>query len=111
MYEYSAVVKRVIDGDTLDLTIDLGLETYRLIRVRLAHVNAPEKNVAAGMEAKAYVEQWVADHGPEFRVVTTKDHKEKYGRYLADIYDKKNECLNVSLRETGHAAVYEGGPR
>jgi len=111
VYEYNAEVKKVVDGDSLHLEIDLGLETYRLINVRLAHVDCPEMNTEAGKAAKQFTHDWIVMNGPTFKVHTTKDKKEKYGRYLVDVFAKNGECLNVELRTHGHARGYEGGAR
>lgn len=104
MYNYTATVLAVVDGDTLDLNIDLGLETYRKIRVRLNGLDCPEKNTPEGKAAKAFTEQWVKDHGPTFEVYTIKDKTEKYGRHLAEVYGGlKPFSLNSELLITGHA--------
>ena len=42
MYEYNAHVERVVDGDTIDCTIDLGFSTWKKIRVRMEGINTPE---------------------------------------------------------------------
>jgi len=42
MYEYKAIVDRVVDGDTIDCTIDLGFSVWKKIRVRMEGINAPE---------------------------------------------------------------------
>ena len=42
MYEYKAIVDRVVDGDTIDVTIDLGFKTWKKVRVRMEGINTPE---------------------------------------------------------------------
>ena len=42
MYEYNAVVERVVDGDTIDVIIDLGFKTWKKVRVRMEGINTPE---------------------------------------------------------------------
>lgn len=81
MYNYSATVLRVVDGDTIWVTVDLGMDTYRTIDIRFYGINAPEKNTDAGKAAKAWLESQLP---PGTRVVldTYKDQTEKYGRYL-----------------------------
>lgn len=108
MYEYAAVVSRVVDGDTVDVTIDLGMETSRTIRCRLFGINAPEKNTPEGKAAKAWLEQRVA--GKTILCQTIKDKVEKYGRYLVRLMDG-NE-INTEMISAGHAKAYFGvGPR
>lgn len=113
MYEYRAKVLRVIDGDTLHLAIDMGLETTRLITVRLYSINCPEmRDIPAGPWAKIYTEEWVKDHADAdgyVQVHTIKDKKEKYGRYLAIIFpldEPIDQALNDALVADGHA-VYK----
>ena len=63
MYEYHAVVDRVVDGDTLDVTIDLGFHTYIKTRVRMEGMNAPESRTRdleekeRGLAAKARLQE------------------------------------------------------
>lgn len=84
MYEYRATVDRVIDGDTIDLIIDLGLNTFVRTRVRVANINAPERYTDAGRITKAYVTNLLYP-GRTVDIRTYKDKTEKYGRWLADI--------------------------
>src|SRR4051812_39301582 len=114
MYEYRAKALRVVDGDTLYLAVDMGLETTRILEVRLYGINCPElhgESRVQGGQAKAYTSDWVANHATAegwLLLHTIKDKKEKYGRYLALIFDGDGEelCLNDQLVEDGHA-VYK----
>ena len=125
MYEYSGNVISVVDGDTLHVDMDLGIDCHTLLTVRLMGVNAPEHGTPEGEAATAYVENWVHNHGgPDglVTVQTVKDRKEKYGRYLAYIYGWREgetefvpgnggRCLNDMLIDEGHAVAYDGGKR
>jgi micrococcal nuclease len=89
-YEYMAEVVRVIDGDTVDVDLDLGLEIYRRTRLRLASVNAPElHDPSQEVRKKAILAKaWLVSRlpvGSEVTVRTFKDRQEKYGRYLAEV--------------------------
>lgn len=113
MYQYRAKLLRVIDGDTVDIEVDLGFKIFHDIRVRLGGVNAPEKNTSEGMAAKAFVIMWFADPvkaGLPIDVYTRKDSTEKYGRYLADIYCN-GESLCQAMLAAGFAVPYDGGTR
>jgi micrococcal nuclease len=111
MFEYQAKLLAVVDGDTMHLDIDLGCDIHDRITVRLAHVNAPEHNTPAGQQAIDYVTAWFAVN-PQLVVRTIKDHREKYGRYLAEILgDPSKPTLNQALLNDGHAVPYEGGAR
>lgn len=109
MYEYRAEVIRVIDGDTLALMVDLGCDVHVALTVRLKDVNAPERGTPEGVAATEFVKNWLANNmmlrdSGEFVVhlVTHKDKREKYGRYLGDIY-AKGRWLNEDLVAFGHA--------
>lgn len=115
---YRAKVLDVIDGDTLDLMVDLGFNVHHQIRVRLNGVNTPESRTsdkaekALGMKAKAFTEDWVTRH-PVVHVSTSKDKKEKFGRILALVYsdESKQCCLNDDLIDSGNARAYSGEAR
>ena len=90
MYEYSAKVDRVVDGDTVDLHVDLGFGITIKERFRLYGINAPETRTRdqdekiRGMEAK----KWLADklhNSNNLRIRTVKDKKGKFGRYLCTL--------------------------
>jgi len=112
-YKVRRVVK-VVDGDTLDLEIDLGFHIYHTIRVRLARINTPEifgvskdsEEYKRGMQAKVFVDNWLKAT-KELYIKTYKDSKGKYGRYLAEIYNENGECLNDILLEKGLAEKFE----
>lgn len=112
MYEYKAVVDRVVDGDTLDLIIDLGFDIRYKQRVRLLGVDTPEVRTRdldekeAGQQASEFVKQAV--FWSQVTVHTQYDRRGKYGRVLAKIYytDENGDqvCLNDELLRQGHAA-------
>jgi micrococcal nuclease len=90
IYIYKAELIRVVDGDTVDLIIDLGFDTSRKERFRLYGVDAPEMNTLAGKAAKAWL--WEALQPLEAIYVqtiqlSTKAKRDKYGRFLAVLYD------------------------
>ena len=107
MYEYKAYVERVVDGDTVDLTIDLGFHTYVVKRVRLSRINAPERFTEEGKLAKAFVENALAV-GMEVIVQTQLDSKDKYGRVLGEIFIDKHFSLNEMMLMNGLAVPYNG---
>lgn len=115
LYTYKSKLERVVDGDTIDVYIDLGFDIHYRSRVRLAGINAPESRTRnleekkLGLAAKEYVEQWLEKRGPDFIIRTTKVEKGKYGRVLGTIMDMKEEqCLNTDLVDVGLARVYDG---
>ena len=112
MYNYNAVIERVIDGDTVDVILDLGFFIYHKQRVRMAHINAPEKNETGGKESS----DWLTDRlkaNTRVLVSSLKPHSDdKYGRFLADIYLLGDTVsVNQEMLNLGLAVPYEGGKR
>jgi len=100
-YEYTAVVTRVVDGDTYDLTIDLGFHVSVRERIRLRGIDTPEiyhpscpAEKQHGQQAKAFAESQVL--GRQVVLKTYKDRTGKYGRWLGDIILQDGSSL-VSL--------------
>jgi endonuclease YncB( thermonuclease family) len=84
-FTYNATVIRVIDGDTLHVSIDLGFHVHTSQTIRLARVNAWEMTEPRGVVARAYVLNRIV--GCELlRISTSK--QEKYGRWLAEVWLK-----------------------
>jgi|TARA_R110000751_G_scaffold94805_1_gene185094 micrococcal nuclease len=116
MYEYACKIDRVVDGDTMDVTIDLGFSIQYKTRVRLVGINTPEKRTrdleekARGIKASAYAVQWWASQ-EKITIVTALDKKGKFGRVLGRLIGDDGECLNDVLVRDGHAVVYDGGKR
>jgi micrococcal nuclease len=107
MFEYPATIIRVVDGDTVDLNIDLGFTVHVVQRVRLNGINAPEKNTEAGLIAK----HWLEAKLPAGSKVVVKSDKpgggDKYGRYLATIFLSESS-VNEELVASGHAFAWDG---
>lgn len=108
MYKYNAKLIKVVDGDTLDLEIDLGFGIKKIDRFRLYGIDTPEtygKNRSEkGKEATAYVKSKL-ENCSQIVVETYKDKQGKYGRYLANII-YNNVCLNEELVQAGLAKRY-----
>lgn len=114
-YTYPATVKRVVDGDTLDLIIDLGFTVQVVVRVRLADIDTPETygvkhdsdEYAAGLAAKQYVERWCDDFERRVLVKTDKGTG-KFGRWLATVSAPNGEgqTLNDALISEKLATPY-----
>ena len=116
---YGATVNKVIDGDTIELMVDLGFNIHTKIRVRLYGINTPEsrtKDLAEkelGLKAKKFTEEWFTNHKWVF-VNTIPDKNDKYGRILARIFssdkidDPTTACLNTDMIQSGNAREYYG---
>jgi len=111
LYEYRCVLVRVIDGDTVDLDVDLGMGVWRKkLRVRLLGINAPETNRRAsrnaGIAAKNYLKLKLGPPGTQLMIRTHKDKTGKYGRYLAEIWSMdvdETVSVNEMMVQAGHA--------
>jgi micrococcal nuclease len=111
LYEYQARVTKVIDGDTLALDIDLGLGIHaHLPRARLAGVDCPELPTPEGIQAANFTTRWVTELGPVFNVITVKDRRDAYGRYLVSVRTLAVDgpVLNRDLIHAGAAKPYKG---
>lgn len=115
MYQYSIKeVVKVVDGDTVDVVIDLGFDITRKERVRLNGIDAPESitkdevEKKYGMEAKEFVKKWFSEN-KNILIRTYKE--EKYGRILGDFFTEGNKPLNILLVEQGYAWVYDGNTK
>lgn len=111
MYHYKAKVEKIVDGDTIDVTIDLGFKITTFQRIRFAKINTPEtynvkkdsEEYLKGMEAKQFVEQRMAANNFEISLETEKV-TEKYGRYIGTIWlADSTVSLNDELVQKGFA--------
>jgi micrococcal nuclease len=109
LYFYNAVVDRVVDGDTIDVTIDLGFNVWIKERLRLYGLNTPETRTKdaeekeRGLKAKRYVENQVNSNQGKIQIQSL--GRGKYGRVLAEIWVGKNN-INELLISNGHAEIY-----
>ena len=115
MYQYKIKeIVKIIDGDTVDVVIDLGFDITRKERVRLNGIDTPETltkdevEKKYGLEAKTFVQKWFSEQG-EILIRTYKD--DKYGRTLGDFYGQGEKTLNTLLVEQGFAWVYDGNTK
>lgn len=111
MYEYKADLDRVVDGDTIDVTIDVGFKITTHQRIRLAHINVPEifkvpldsPEYKRGMKAKKYVEKRLKQNHNKMRLVTYK-WAGMHGRYTGIIWLEDSKIsLNDELVKKGLA--------
>jgi micrococcal nuclease len=109
MYNYNCKVLRVIDGDTLLAAVDLGCDIAVNLTIRLNGINCPEMrgdSLVEGRLAKNFTYNWVLDQcreGQPLILRTLKDKREKYGRYLGEVFTQDGTSLNEALVLAGHA--------
>lgn len=107
MYEYTTKIEKVIDGDTVDVFIDLGFKIWHKDRLRLNGIDTPEKNTPLGAELKKFLIENL--EGKLVRLRVTKP--DKYGRYLATIYLNSDISINDQLIQAGLAKPYFGASK
>ena len=114
MHEYRCSLDRIIDGDTIDVHIDLGFKiTLSNERVRLLGINTPESRTrnleekALGLAAKARLKELLPK---KFIIKTFKDEKGKFGRILGLPFVEGVDICQ-QLVDEGHARVYHGGTK
>jgi len=115
-------INRVVDGDTIDVTIDLGFDLYKKERVRVAGVDTPEKRTrnleekALGIDATNWLKEKLesAVAGDDDLVIRTEldGGVGKYGRLLGWLYIGDSEVsLNEQMIAEGYAHEYDGGTK
>ena len=115
-------IDKVLDGDTIDVTIDLGFDLYKKERVRIAGVDTPEKRTknleekALGIDATNWLKKELEDvlAGDDELIVRTELHGGvgKYGRLLGWLYvGDEQVSLNEQMITQGYAHAYDGGTK
>jgi len=102
MYQYKAIVDRVVDGDTLVLLVDVGFSITIKEKFRLNYINAPELSTKEGQAVK----QIVIDKLQGKSVEISCEGKDKYGRWLAVIY-QDGVNINQWFMDNAYAVKYE----
>jgi len=122
-YNFRVVkIDKVVDGDTIDVTIDLGFDLYKKERVRIAGVDTPEKRTrdleekALGLDATYWMKKQLEDTiaGDEELIIRTelKGGTGKYGRLLGWLYvGEDTVSLNEQMITEGYAWSYDGGTK
>jgi len=115
-------INKVLDGDTIDVTIDLGFDLYKKERVRVAGVDTPEKRTrdleekALGIDATNWLKEKLTEtiQGDDELTIRTelKGGVGKYGRLLGWLYvGESTISLNEQMIEEGYAWEYDGGTK
>ena len=113
MYEYRVNILRVVDGDTVDVDIDLGFGVWmHKERVRLYGIDTPESRTRDleekkyGLAAKMFLTKWT--NSGDLTLKTFKDGKGKFGRILGEIWYGEKHNVNQLLVDNHHAVRYHG---
>jgi len=116
LHVYRCDVLRVLDGDTIDVHVDLGFGVFTRQRLRIYGVNSPEKDTDAGKDALLFVSDLLYQ-ASEVLIRTMKqssrseaEKREKFGRYLVHLV-VDGEPLTDLIIKAGHGKAYFGGNR
>ena len=117
MYEYRSTIVKIVDGDTVDVDIDLGFGTWlHNERVRIMGIDTPESRTSDktekvfGLAAKQRLTELLGPN-PILRTMVSKkgeDMKGKFGRILGDFKTKDGQMITDIMSAEGHAVLYEG---
>ena len=117
MYEYRSTIVKIVDGDTVDVDIDLGFGTWlHNERVRIMGIDTPEARTSDktekvfGLAAKQRLTELLGPN-PILRTMVSKkgeDMKGKFGRILGDFKTKDGQMITDIMIAEGHAVLYEG---
>ena len=117
IYRIKQILK-VVDGDTIDASIDLGFDISLEKRIRLAGIDTPEsrttnlKEKSLGLESKEWLKK--ALEGAKDILIKTElpDSTEKYGRIIGHLFINGQETsLNTQMIDAGYALAYDGGTK
>ena len=111
-------IYKVIDGDTIDASIDLGFGIYLTRRIRLAGIDTPEsrttnmKEKIMGLESKDWLKHRVENAQCILIKTELPDSTEKYGRIIGHLFINGQETsLNNQMITSGYALAYDGGTK
>ena len=119
MYEYKCKIRKVVDGDTVDIDIDLGFGIWlNDERVRIMGIDTPESRTSDpiekkfGLAAKERVQHLLGESATLISKVKGDGNEEmggKFGRVLGDFRTSQGDLLTSKLMKEGHAVAYSGG--
>ena len=110
---YPCSVRRVIDGDTIEVLVDHGFRISSVQSVRIFGINAPELSTAAGQVSAQWARTWVGTPFGDWPfTLVAQSESDKYGRRLGDVVKPSGESYAASILAAGHAVVWDGkGPK
>ena len=113
-YIYDAECVKVVDGDTLKLEVDLGLDCRRSITIRLYGINAPEvrgPEREEGIVSREALRDLIDNSTGGLIIQTIRDKTGKYGRYLAKVYGDQGQVFGEELVRLGLAKAVDYGKK
>lgn len=114
MYEYKIKILRVIDGDTVDVLVDIGFSVHKKIRIRMMGIDTPESRTRdleekkRGLASKTRFKEMLKNSKGNIRLIS--HGVGKFGRCLGELFSPEFECsLNQQMINEGFAYEYFGG--
>lgn len=108
LYNYAATIERIVDGDTIDATVDCGFRIYHKARFRMYGIDTPERGQPGWAEATAYLTSLI----PVGAQVTLRSYRpelhpkaDSFGRWLVEIFLEETN-VNEAMLVSGHAVAY-----
>lgn len=113
LYNYKCKVLRVIDGDTVEVDVDLGFSTWKKVTLRLDLIDAPETRTkdleekVKGIEATEFLTKLLFEDNPEGIVFIESNRVDDFGRSIAQIFTPIGNKVNSILLEAGFAKEWK----
>lgn len=113
LYNYKCKVLRVIDGDTVEVDVDLGFSTWKKVTLRLDFIDAPEirtkdlEEKAKGVEATEFLTSLLLDNNPDAVIYIQSNSVDDFGRSIAKIFTQEGDNVNLILLESGFAKEWK----
>lgn len=113
LYNYKCKVLRVIDGDTVEVDVDLGFSTWKKVTLRLDFIDAPEirtkdlEEKAKGIEATELLTNLLLDNNPDAVIYIQSNSVDDFGRSIAKIFTQEGDNVNSILLESGFAKEWK----
>lgn len=104
-YRYQASLTRLVDGDTFEMTVDLGFRIFHSVRVQLLGVDAPEPGSTGAEGARQFVNDWFFNNPGPYELTTQR--QDGFGRWISTVVAPSGANLADDLLEAGHGVAYE----
>jgi micrococcal nuclease len=104
LHHYSATLERIVDGDTIDVLLDLGFKVFTHQRLRLLAIDTPERGQPGYLEATHELAELLAPDGRQQPLIVHTIKRDGFGRWLADVWvEGSDTSINEQMIERGHA--------
>lgn len=113
LYHYKCKVLRVIDGDSIEVDVDLGFSTWKKVTLRLSDIDAAEvrtkdlEEKQIGLEATEFLKNKLFENNPEGFIYIQSNSVDAFGRSLARVFTENGDNVNLILFESGFAKEWK----